>query len=421
MRTVLRLCPLLFLVTGVNAVAAFTAGDWTLTPSVAAGVAYDDNIFLQDRSAVLVPGAAPDRAGSWIARTSATLEASWRLSPAFRFDAAYTPELVRYEAFDSEDHDDHRLDLGVGGKINAWSYQFKAGLLAVDGSRDGPVFGHLGGAPAVGAPAVRARRDQLTTKLSARVTRTLDHGFVRVVGDSCTNDFRTRHSAAPGYANYVDRSEWSAGFDAGRNLRKDFAVVAGLRGGAQQQDDLLGVSRHYDNTLVRVLAGFEGRPRPDLTVRLLAGPDFRHYGNEVAPGFDRTRTVRYSEGSAVWTPRAADTLALVFKDYLWLSGGGRSPYQSTTANLKWTHRFNADWSVTTAADVQVCDSRDYTTGASRRDDWIYTATLGVQHRINASTSLELELLRELGDSALPATPGRDYTRNQVTLGVRHTF
>jgi hypothetical protein len=421
MRTARRLRPLLFLATGLTASAAFTAGHWTFKPSVSAAVAYDDNVFLQDRSPLLIAGGEPARAGSWVCRTSVAVDATWQMSPAFRFDAVWAPELIRYEAFDSEDHDDQRLDLGVSGKTGAWSYQLKAGVNVVNGSSDAPVYGRAGGAPALGAPGVRSRRDQATSRFSARLTRDFKAGFVRVVGDSCANDFDTRHSAAPGYANYVDRSEWSAGADLGRNLAPGFAVVAGLRSGEQHQADLLGVPLNSDNSLVRVLAGFEGRPRPDLTLHLLAGPDFRRYGREVAAGFDRTRTARYVEGSALWTPGTADTVAFVCKDFLWLSAGGRSVYQSTTANLKWSHRLGADWSFSAAADVQVCDNRDYTPAASRRDDWIYTGIVGLQRHFGPATTLELEWLHELGDSTLPATPGRDYTRNQISLGARHTF
>jgi hypothetical protein len=421
MRTARRLRPLLFLIPVVTVSAAFTTGGWTVNPSLSVGVAYDDNVFLQDRGTLLIPGGEPARAGSWIARMSASVDTAWSLSPAFRFDATYSPELVRYEAFDSEDHDDQRLDLGVSGKIDAWSYQLKAGLAAVNGSSEAPVYGQAGGAPSLGAPGVRSRRDQATLKLSARITRTVDSGFVRVTGDSCANDFGTRHSAAPGYANYVDRSEWSAGFDVGRHLIPGFALVGGLRGGEQHQDNLLGVPLNYNNSLVRVLVGFEGRPRSDLNLRLLAGPDFRHYDRTVAPGFDRTRTARYVEGSATWTPDSADTVAFVCKDFLWLSAGGRSAYQSTTANLKWTRRLNPDWAFSTALDIQVCDNRDYTSTASHRDDWIYTGTVGVQRRLGPATTLDLELLHELGDSTQSAVPGRDYTRNQISLGARHTF
>ncbi len=399
---------------------------WTFRPSVAARVGYDDNVFLQDRAAILpgVVDAVPDRAGSWLARASVSLDATWKLSPAFQFDASYSPELVRYEAFSSENHDDHRLDLGVRGREGAWSYQLKGGLVLVDGSDDSPVFGHAGGGPAIGGVAVRSRRDQLNSKLNGQLTRTFDGGFVRAVGDLVENDYRTRQistATVPGYANYVDRSEWSAGVDAGRNVSKDFAVVAGVRGGEQHQSDLLGVANNYSNTLARFLVGVEGKPRSDLNLHLLAGPDVRHYGNDVAANFDRTRTARYVEAAATWTPRAADTVTLTGKDYLWLSAGGRCAYQQSGGNLQWKHAFNPDWSASLAADVQAGDSRNYVSAASSRLDWIYTGTLDVTRNLGPKTKLDLELTREWSDSAIADKPGREYTHWLATLGIRRTF
>ncbi|MDF3058000.1 MAG: hypothetical protein K0R17_2215 [Rariglobus sp.] len=425
--------PRLFLFSSLAAIAAVAAhagvppaSGWSIHPALAARVGYDDNVFLQNHAAILpgVTGAVPDHAGSWVARASVALEATWRLSPAFQFDASYSPESVRYEAFPSENHDNHRVDLGVRGRAGAWSHQFKASLLLVDGSENSPVFGHAGGGPAIGGVAVRSRRDQVNTKLGGHLTRALDGGFIRAVGDACVNDFQTRQlttAIVPGYANYVDRSEWSAGVEAGRYVRKGFALVAGVRGGEQRQTDLLGVPPNYSNTLTRFLAGVEGKPRGDLTLRILGGPDLRRYGNAVAPGFDRSRTARYIEASATWTPRAADTVTFTGKDYLWLSAGGRCAYQHTSGNVQWKHTFTREWSAAFTADVQAGDSRDYGTSPGSRLDWIYTGTLNITRSLGTNTKLDLELTREWSDSAIAGTPGREYTHWLVSAGIRRTF
>lgn len=408
-------------VASLGAAAVPASAGWSFSPSVAASAGYDDNVFLQERGPVVAPGAvAPANAGSSFAVLSGNVAASHVFSPAFRFDGSLGVDVVRYEAYESENHDDYRLQLGASGTVDDWSYQFKSSLLVVEGDGDGLVFGRQGGAPSFGAPGVRARRDQLAFKMNGQATRKLDHGFVRLVGDGCANDFRTRQSAATGYANYVDRAEWTAGADAGRDVSKGLAVVVGARGGVQRQADKLGVPLNYDNRLVRLLAGVEGRPHDTLTLRVLAGPDFRRYDRDVAAGFDRTRTARYAEASATWTPDANDTVALTYKDYLWLSAGGRGVYQSSCGNLKWTRRIDADWSVSLAGDVQVGDNRDIPQVA-QLDDWICTAIVGVKRRLGASTTLELEYLHEWGESGIPATSGRDYERNQITLGVRRTF
>jgi hypothetical protein len=426
MSTASRLLLLSLLGTAILRADNAPAPRWTFHPVASARVGYDDNVFLQDRGVILpgVVGAVPDQAGSWVGRAAITLDSTWRLSPAFQFDASYSPELVRYEAFDSENHDDHRLDLAVRGHVNAWSYQFKAGFLLVDGSEDSPIYGHAGGGPAIGGAGVRARRDQVTTKLGGQLTRTFSGGFVRAVGDLYANDFDVRHvntATTPGYANYVDRAEWSAGVEAGHYVRKDFAVVASVREGEQRQTNLLGVSNNYSNTLTRFLVGVEGKPRRDLTLRILGGPDLRHYSNAVVAGFDRTMSARYVEASATWTPRPADTVTFTGKDYLWLSSGGRYAYQHTTANLRWQHTFNPDWSVAFASEVQVGDSRDYQSPATERLDWIYLGTLTVTRSLGAKTKLDLELTREWSDSAIASKPGREFTHWLASVGVRHTF
>jgi len=399
---------------------------WAVRPTVAARVGYDDNVFLQDRSTTL-PGfvnAVPDRAASWVARASVALEATWRASPACQIDAGYSPERVRYEAFDSEDHDNHRFDLSLRGREGAWSHQLKAGLLFVDGAENSPIYGHAGGGPAIGGAGVRARRDQATSKLGGQLTRTFSGGFMRAVGDLYANDFDVRHAntaTTPGYANYVDRSEWSAGVEAGHYVRKDFAIVASVRGGEQRQANLLGVSNNYSNTLTRFLIGVEGKPRSDLILRVLGGPDVRHYGNAVAAGFDRNQSARYVEASATWTPRATDTVAFTGKDYLWLSSGGRAAYQHTTANIRWQHTFSPSWSVALTSEVQVGDSRDYLPAATERLDWIYLGTLGLTRSFGPKTKLDLELTREWSDSGITAKPGREYTHWLASIGVRRTF
>ena len=398
----------------------------TVHTTLAARVGYDDNVFLQDKNPLLpgVVGAVPAEAGSWVARGSVAFEAAGRSSPAFQFDVAYTPEIVRYEDQPSENHDNHALNLGLRGHEGPWSYQLKGGALFVDGSEDSPIYGQVGGGPAVGGAGVRARREQLTSKLSAQLTRAWTGGWVRAVGDGVAHDYRARTvdpALTPGYANYVDRAEGSAGFDFGKNVSQDFALVAGVRTGEQHQENLLGVPHNYSNAFTRYLLGVEGKPRNDLTLRLLAGPDVRHFGDEVAAGYDRTRTGRYVEASATWTPRVADTVTFTAKDYLWLSSGGRCAFQHTTARLHWKHAFNPDWNASLGAAIEIGDSTDYAPAPPGRDDTITTGTFTVTRLLGAHTQLDFQLLREWSDSAIADTPGREYTRWFASVGLRRVF
>lgn len=402
------------------------AQSWTVRPSLAARIGYDDNLFLQDHAPATVGflNPVPEHAGALFIRTSALIEATWQLSSAFQIDAAYAPEIVRYDDYASENHDDHRLDLGVSGREGAWSYQFKSSATLVDGDDTGPVFGNTHGGPAIGGVGVRSRRDQLNTRATGQLTHTSDAGFVRVAADTCINDYDTRlisTTLRPGYANYVDRSEWSAGVDLGRKLRKNFAAFVGVRGGAQHQDDLVGKTTNYSNNLVRVLVGLEGRPSDKLTLRVAAGPDFRHYDDSVAPTFDRSRATRYVEASATWTPTSADTLGLCVKDYLWLSASGPCAYQHTLAGVTWKHAFNSRWTANASADVQAGDSRDYAPPGAGRLDWIYTGSLGLTYALDARTKIDAEVVREWSDCTFSPATGREYTRWQYSLGVKRSF
>lgn len=413
-----------FVVLCLSAIAA--ASPWEFRPSVAARLGYDDNVFLQDKASFLpgVAGAVPAEAGSWVARASVSLEAAWKPSAAFQLDVAYSPEIVRYRSFPSENHDNHRLDLHSHGRHEDWRYQVKTNLAFVDGSHTSPVFGQAGGGPAIGGVGVRSRREQLNTKLSAHIARDFAENWLRVGVDGTVNDYRTHHrgtATVPGYSNYVDRAEWSSCIDFGRRVSRDLSLVVGVRRGFQKQDDLLGVAHNYDNTFMRFLAGVEGKPRDDLVMRLVAGPDVRRYGDHVAAGYDRSRTASYAEVSATWTPSAADTITLTGKDYVWLSAGGPCAYRHTTGAMRWKRALSSEWSVTAGAAVEVGDSRDYAPAPPGRDDRIYTGSCGVTRSFGKRAQIDFELVREWSESSIVNTPGREYSRWFASVGMRVAY
>jgi len=404
------------------------AGAWKTTATAGARTGYDDNVFLQERSAVIAPNGVPDHANSWVNSVSLALGATWTASPALILDAGYSPEFTRYERFNSENHDDHRLTAALRGKDGAWSYDAKGSLLIVDGSSDSPIFGHVGGTPAIGGEQVRARRDQTVTKGAASITYAFNPDlFVRAVGTANFQDFQTTQKpttglgAVPGYANYVDRSEWSVGTDAGWFVRKGLALVAGVRFGEQRQANLLGKRDNYSNTLARFLVGVEGKVCPSLSLSLLGGPDMRRYTDSAAAGFDRTRTTRYVEGAATWTPLKSDAFTLSMKDYLWLSSGGRGAYESIVYDLAWKHTFDKTWSTNAGFNYQEGNNLPYVVPASFRNDSIYTVSAGVACAFNAKTKVDVGVSREWSDSAVPNKPGREYVHWLVSAGVKYTF
>ncbi|MFA6285769.1 MAG: hypothetical protein WC661_00190 [Opitutaceae bacterium] len=419
----------LFLLLSGSAGAADSASTWKTGVTAGARTAYDDNVFLQDRHAMSVnPNGVPAEAGSLVYSASLALVATWQPSNALAIDAGYSPELIRYQRFDSENHDDHRFNAGLRGQNNAWSYAATGNLLLVDGSSEAPVFGQTGGAPAMGGEQVRSRRDQMTTKGGANLTYALcPEAFVRAAGDAIFQDFQTTHKptkgvgSTPGYANYVDRSEWSAGVDAGWFVRKDLALVAGVRLGEQRQANLLGVKDNYSNTLTRFLVGVEGKVRPSLSLKFSGGPDVRRYTDSAAAGFDRTRTTHYAEGSATWTPSSSDALALSMKDYLWLPGGGCGVYEHIVYDLAWKHTFTKTWSTSAGFNYQEGKNQAYVAPAGYRDDSIYTVSGGACYAFNANTKINMAVSREWSDSVIANKPGREYVHWLASAGVKYTF
>ncbi len=410
--------------------AAETGAAWKTSAATGARAVYDDNVFLQDRNPMTVnaKGVAAE-AGSMVYAASAALGATWQPDKLLALDIGYAPEFIRYQRFGSENHDDHRLNAGLHGQSGAWSYDAKGNLLIVDGSSDSPIFGQAGGTPAIGGEQVRSRRDQTATKVSGNLTyAACPEAFLRAVGAASFQDFRTAQEptagigAIPGYANYVDRSEWSAGADIGWLAHKDLALVAGVRFGKQRQGNLLGLKNNCSNTLTRLLLGVEGKVCPSFSLKFLGGPDVRQYTDSaVAAGFDRTRAAHYAEGSTIWTPSKSDAFTLSMKDYLWLSSGGRGAYENTLYDFVWKHTFSKTWSTAAGFNYQKGDNLEYVTPANYRNDSIYTVSGGAAYALNAKTKLDASISREWSDSAVANKPGRDYVRWLVGADIKYTF
>jgi hypothetical protein len=404
------------LVSGAACAAPSTQPDYSAT--ISARVLYDDNVFIQDAAPLAIGQtipALPARAGAFVGSLGVNLGVTWKHSPALQLDLGYAPEVFRYSRYQSENHADHRFTANVLGSSGAWRYEAKTGWLSTFGSTDSPVFNRLGGSPPIGSEPVRARRAQDILKSSGRVTRTLSRGFVRGVFALSDQDFHTRQSPTAGYANYVDRGEWSAGGELGWAVRPDFFLVAAARTGRQHQADLLGSPVDYTNTLTRWLFGAEGKISANWKFSLLAGPDVRRFGSDVRAGFDRHQSTTYWEAAASWTPTKADLITLGSRHYLWVSSGGRSIYLDTVYDLAWKHQLGPAWSLNSGYNQH----RGYTgrfNPLAPRDDVIHALTLGCSHALDAKTKIDLGVARDWSVSGLPATPGREYHRWIYTAG-----
>jgi hypothetical protein len=392
---------------------------WRIQTDATLRLGYEGNVFLQDR-APLAPGAttsAPARAHDLTSAAAADFVLTGPLQRAGLFSLGYRAEHTRFADYTSENHTDHRLRLGLTGQSAPWAWGVSAQALHVNGSAFGPTFARLGGGPAIGGEPVRARRDQTATKASARLTRSVAHGWVRVLGNEVYHDFHT--DFRPGASPYVDRGELSAGLEAARELRPGFALVAGLRSGRQfQADRPQQPARNGTNDLLRLLVGVEGRPVALLALDLRVGPDFRHYTQATPAALGRHRTAPYGEFSATWTPTAADTFTATARYAQWLCSSGLGAYRDSSTELGWKHRLTPCLSTRVTARYATGDSRgENYPGTKPFHDAVNTFALGADYRLTPRLTLEATLAREQGSSFLPERPGRAYLRPTATLGL----
>jgi hypothetical protein len=234
---------------------------------------------------------------------------------------------------------------------------------------------------------------------------------VLALGDQ---DFHTAERPVPGYANYVDRGEWTVGPELGWVLRPNFFLVAAIRGGLQHQADLLGVPLNSSSSLVRGLVGLEGQPTPAWKFSLLAGPDVRRFGSKAPPGLDREQTTPYWEASATWSPTASDTLTLGSRRQLWVSSGGRTVYEDGLHDLSWKHQIAPAWSVTTSVNLHTADNRGYRPAVAR-DDVIRGGAVLFSRGLGPQARLEFGAALDWSRSGVPSTRGREYHRRQYSL------
>lgn len=400
-----------------------TAAEPVYSASLTIRSLHTDNVFTQD-DAPLAAGqtvaAVPANAPAFVANLGAALGVTWIKSPGLQLAASYAPDVFRYSRYPGENHTDHRFTASAAGATGSWQYDIKTVWLKTAGPEDSPVFNRLGGPPPTGLEPVRARRSQDLVKSNARLTWVNARSFVRGVAAINHHDFHTRQSPLFGYANYVDRSEWSAGPEAGLRLTRGLSAVAGVRLGRQQQADLLGVAHNYTNTFTRYLVGLEGTASPELTFSGLVGPDRRQYGPAVRAGFDRSPAPTYFEGNATWTPHAADKLTLSARRYLWLNSGGRGAYIDSQWDLNWRHQWNARWSVTTALNEHTFYAGRYNPVTPRRD-FVHTISCTVTRTLDAHTRLDLGLGYDWSEALAPNTPSHEYRRFVWSAGFTRAW
>jgi hypothetical protein len=388
---------------------------WTVSVGLSARETYDSNVYLQDIGGTpVLPDTARPEQDSLVTTLGATTGLAYKPSASFGASFGYSVETHVFHDAGSEDNTHHRLSADLKGKSGEIPWDFTNSVLFIDGEDRGLAFAAPGEVPAAGGIPLRDRRDATVYRHAAKTTLTFGDWFVRPLASIYYHDFRTEHIS--GRQNYADRSDYQAGADVGTTLGA-FTTYVGYRRGYQHQSRVFGTGAYYSNHYDRLLLGVEGPITSKLKVKLLAGPDFRDIGGIVAARVKRDSTELFVDSSITYTPTTSDTFTVAARRFMQPGYGGRSIYNDSTYDLTWRRKLSAEWSVGAGYRAYNTDFRP----AARRDDWVYTASVNTTYAVNSRTTLEAAYSRDTTDSDIPSTPGREFTRDLVSIGVRYQF
>lgn len=389
------------------------ASAWSHSVSLAVKETFDSNVYMQK----VTPLADQE---SFVTAITPSLGLSWK--PCEHFTAAlnYSPEAAFYHSESTENYVAHKGALNLSGKFDTTTWELLNSVTLIDGDGDSPTFFGPGGGPALGGVPLRDRRDATIYRQSFKLQHPIgEHWFVRPVATLYLHDFQTRHQASvPGsvYANYVDRSDFAGGLDLGYKVTDTTWAVLGYRYGYQGQATALANTIEYSNYYQRVLAGVEGKPFDWLKLSVLAGPDFRNFGDNVPAAFDDHHTKFYLDASATITPTKSDTITLSGKRFEQPGYGGGSVYEDVAYELAWRHKFNAQLTFGAGFRVLHWDFSNVT-----RNEWWYSPNAMVGYAFNKHWSSELTYSYDNVDSREDATEGREAKRHLVSLGIKYTL
>lgn len=409
---------LLALSSALGAEPAVTPSAWKTTSSLTLRESYDSNVFLQDHApSPSVLGAAPARLGSFVTSAAVAWNVEARAADGLVFTGGYAPEAVRYHSASSEDYVAHRVQLALSRRAASTAWSATNSLVWTDGSKDAPIFGGPGGAPALGGIPLRDRRAALVDRSALKFETTSGRWLFRALAAGYWHDFRTNQLRQTGCANYIDRSEVSAGFDVGYELRPKTRVIAGFRLARQTQAELYGVDSPYDSTRRRFVAGLEGTPVAWLQLNLLAALETRSFAAATPAGFDRDKHLLWIDASATATPTKRDTLTLTVRRAEQPASTSISVYEDTAGELTWRHKCSDRIAASAALKIW---TGIWQPPAVRRDR-VCTPTLQLQFTVNTHCVVEATWSYDDARSGIPSTEGREFTRHVCGLSARYTF
>jgi hypothetical protein len=383
---------------------------WHATAAAALKETFDSNVYLQDETSLA-------RRESLVTSLQLDLAANWQKSPAFCAKLNYQPEAAWFHSESAEDSFRHRIAANLLGQCDDFSFETATTLVFINGESVGPTWTGAGGAPATGGTAVRDRRDAAVYRSSLRLTQVLGNWFVRPAATFFWHDFQTEHRNSPGYQNYVDRGEITAGADLGKNL-ETMAIWGGYRIGRQDQAQLLQFPEEYDSTFHRVLIGMEGGPASWLKLSVTIGPEFRRYDNKVPATFDDRNDLNlFFDSIITLTPTKSDSITITAKRFEQPGSSGRAAYEDSTYELCWRHQITSEWTAGISG-------RAYGTAflkPAQRDDWIFSQSAFVNWQLSRSLNAEISYTHESGETATANASTREYDRHLIAIGFRYNF
>jgi hypothetical protein len=380
--------------------------------SLTLGESYDTNVFVQDRTRL------GDRASM-----ISTIIPSIALTHAETGDQAinasinYTPEIAFYHDEPTESFVSNALGANLSIRRDDWTFDTTQSLIYTDGSHVAPIYTDRGGAPAMGAPWVRDRRDQTIYRSLTHIQYNPGPWFIRPVFQQFIQDFHILHESTPGYQNYVDRSDANGGVDVGVRVMPQTYLTAGYRYGEQTQDTLPGNEVQASNTYQRALFGIEGAPFKWLQLNVSLGPEIHHYGGTILDGADRDITSLFVDAGATLTLSPGDQVILSAKKWEWVSSLGKCTYNEMTYQAVFRHRFNERFTGRLTARLYGGDWDDPTI----RKDRVYTISPALEVQLSQKVSMEFAWQYDQAESGVPDTPGREFHRQIFSTQLRYAF
>jgi hypothetical protein len=379
---------------------------------------FDSNVYLQDvEPSPLIPNAMRPFQESFVTTIIPRLGLDYRPAPAFGAAVSYSPEVNFFHAESSEDHVTHRGLINMSGRIGEIGWEVPNSFTWIDGSEVGPTWGGPGGAPAIGGVPIRDRRAAFIYRGGVRLVHARDRWLVRPAMSGYLHDFFTEQRVAPGYVNYIDRSDLNGGIDVGYKVYENTHFVTGYRYGFQTQDRVINSPLRYDNEYHRVLFGLEGQPAKWIRLGISLGPDFRHFGERTAPDFDNRHTLLNVDSAVVITPGARDTITLTARRHAQPAYASPTAYEDITYDFAWRHKLSERFAATAGFRAYIGDWLS----PVNREDWIYTPSGMLTYTHDQHISADLAYSYDWVDSKVPDTAGREYTRHLVSVALRYTF